>query len=272
MSHLTMTVSHVGFCYPDGHQALDEVDFTVRPGESVAVIGANGAGKSTLLLLLTGFLFASQGEVRLGNARISKAYLPELRRHVGLVFQNPDDQLFMPTVFDDVAFGPLNMRLSAEDVRTVTMQALETVGAAHLVDRPPWQLSGGQKRAVAIAGVLAMHPDVLILDEPSDALDPGARRRLIHLLQTFEHTKIIATHDLDLVLDVCTRVIVLHEGRILADAHPLEVFADAALLARASLEKPLSLQPRGCYAYDLPATPSAVDGPPGVARPSLGPD
>ena len=272
MSHMTVTVSRVGFCYPDGHQALDGVDFTIRPGESVAVIGANGAGKSTLLLLLTGFLFASQGEVRLGSARISKTYLPELRRHVGLVFQNPDDQLFMPTVFDDVAFGPLNMRLSAEDVRTVTMQALETVGAAHLVDRPPWQLSGGQKRAVAIAGVLAMHPDVLILDEPSDALDPGARRRLIHLLQTFEHTKIIATHDLDLVLDVCTRVIVLHEGRILADAHPLEVFADAALLARASLEKPLSLQPRGCYAYDLPATLSAVDGPPGVARPSLGPD
>jgi len=201
---------------------------------------------SRLLLLLTGLLLAQEGEIRFGAAQVNKKFIPELRRHVGIVFENPDNQLFMPTVFEDLPCGPLNMCMSPEDLRAVTLRALKTVGASHLADRPPWQLSSGGTRAVAIAGVPAMHPDILILDEPSNALDPGARRRLIRLLQTIEHTKIIATHDLDLVLDGCSRVIVLNQGRILADAPPLQIFSDETLLATASLEKPLSLQRRDC--------------------------
>lgn len=214
----------------------------------VATTGVTRIAKalSRLLLLLTGLLLAQEGEIRFGAAQVNKKFIPELRRHVGIVFENPDNQLFMPTVFEDLPCGPLNMCMSPEDVRAVTLRALKTVGASHLDDRPPWQLSSGETRAVAIAGVPAMHPDILILDEPSNALDPGARRRLIRLLQTIEHTKIIATHDLDLVLDGCSRVIVLNQGRILADAPPLQIFSDETLLATASLEKPLSLQRRDC--------------------------
>lgn len=160
------------------------------------------------------------------------------------MFQDADDQLFMPTVEEDVAFGPLNMGLPADEVRARVQRALQTVGAAHLAGRAPYRLSGGEKRAVAIAGVLAMSPDVLVLDEPSAGLDPAARRRLIVLLRSFDHTKVIATHDLDLVLEVCTRVLVLHEGRVLGDGAPAEIFGDAELLRRCHLEPPLSWQGR----------------------------
>ncbi|MCL6263189.1 ABC transporter ATP-binding protein [Craterilacuibacter sp. RT1T] len=255
MSHHLLIARDLAFAYPDQRPALDGVSFALHHGEAVAIVGANGAGKSTLLMLLTGCLSASRGEVLLGHIRLDKRSLAAFRRSIGFVFQNPDDQLFMPTVFDDVAFGPLNLGVAPADVPEVVSQALAAVGAEALAARAPWQLSGGQKRAVAIAGVLAMQPDILLMDEPSDALDPASRRRLISLLQGFEHSKLIATHDLDLVLDVCTRVIVLGEGRILADAHPLEVFADDALLARASLERPLSMQTRG----SAPARPAAAN-------------
>jgi cobalt/nickel transport system ATP-binding protein len=161
-----------------------------------------------------------------------------------MVFQNPDDQLFMPTVYDDVAFGPLNLGLPPEETEARVLSALQTVGAIHLKDRPPYKLSGGQKRSVAIATVLAMSPDILVLDEPTTALDPLARRQLIGLLHSFQHTKIIATHDLDMVLDLCQRTIVLKNGAILADGPTLQIFNDAELLAKAHLEKPLRLQ--GC--------------------------
>ncbi len=224
--------------YPDGTPALRGVDLRIAQGEAVAVVGANGAGKSTLLLHLNGLLLASAGEVRIGGLAVTRASLAEVRRRVGFVFQDADDQLFMPTVQDDVAFGPMNQGLTAPQVRARVDAALEAVGASHLAGRAPYRLSGGEKRAVAIAGVLAMVPSILVLDEPSAGLDPAGRRRLIGLLRSFDHTRVIATHDLDLVLEVCQRVLVLHHGRVAADGSPCEVFADEALLQRCHLEPP----------------------------------
>jgi cobalt/nickel transport system ATP-binding protein len=161
-----------------------------------------------------------------------------------MLFQDPDDQLFMPTVFDDVAFGPLNQGLTESEVEARVVAALATVGVPHLIKRPPYKLSGGEKRSVAIATILSMSPDILAMDEPSSSLDPVSRRRLIELLKTFSHTKIIATHDLDMALDLCERTIVLHQGRITADGRTVDIFSDDDLLERSGLEKPLRMQ--GC--------------------------
>jgi len=240
MSHHLVAARDLCFAYPDGQSALESVSFTIHHGESVAVIGGNGAGKSTLLLHLNGVLTPNRGEVRIGDFPITRENLAEVRRTVGMIFQDPDDQLFMPTVFDDVAFGLSHQGLVADDVEARVMQALETVGAAHLKSRPPYRLSGGEKRAVTIAGVLVMQPSILVMDEPSSALDPAARRRLIRLLAGFDHTKIIATHDLDLVLDLCSRVLVMNRGHIEADGLPGEVFTDTGLLERCNLEAPPS--------------------------------
>lgn len=239
MSHHLVEARDLAYAYPDGHPALDGVNFTIHHGESVAIIGGNGAGKSTLLLHLNGVLTPSRGEVRIGDFPITRENLAEVRRTVGMIFQDADDQLFMPTVFDDVAFGLAHQGLAPADIEARVMQALETVGAAHLRSRPPYRLSGGEKRAVAIAGVLVMQPSILVMDEPSSGLDPAARRRLINLLAGFAHTRIIATHDLDMVLDLCSRVLVMHQGRIAADGPPADLFADAELLRRCNLEPPL---------------------------------
>ncbi len=244
MSHHIVEVRDLAYTYPDGTRALEGVSFRITHGESVAIVGANGAGKSTLLLHLNGVLFPQEGAVRIGDIPLTRGTLPEIRRTVGTVFQDPDDQLFMPTVHDDVAFGPLNLGLPADEVDARVTRALERVGALALRDRPPHRLSGGEKRSVAIATVLSMAPDILVMDEPSSNLDPRARRRLIGLLLSFQHTKIIATHDLDMVLEVCERTIVVHGGRVMADGATREVFADDALLEASSLERPLSLQ--GC--------------------------
>jgi cobalt/nickel transport system ATP-binding protein len=219
------------------------VGFRVHAGESVAVVGANGAGKSTLLLALNGLVTPSAGEARIGEVPVTPATRAQIHRTVGYVFQDADDQLFMATVREDVAFGPLNLGLAAAEVEARVQAALETVGAAHLAGRAPYRLSGGEKRAVAIAGVLAMQPSVLLLDEPSAGLDPASRRRLITLLNSFSHTKLVATHDLDLVLDTCSRVLVMRDGRIEADGTAAAVFSDAALLARCHLEPPLGWRP-----------------------------
>jgi cobalt/nickel transport system ATP-binding protein len=242
MSHHIIEVLGLKYTYPDSTQALRGVNFTLTHGESVALVGANGAGKSTLLLHLNGFLAPVEGVVSIGHVPITPKTLEAVRRTVGMVFQDPDDQLFMPTVDEDVAFGPLNLGLPPEEVEKRVVDALERVGALALRDRPPHRLSGGEKRAVAIASVLAMKPDVLVMDEPSSNLDPRARRRLITLLASFQHTKIIATHDLDLVLDLCERTIVLHGGEVLADGPTKDIFADEELLERSGLEKPLRMQ------------------------------
>jgi len=244
MSHHLVEVKDLHYRYPDGTSALRGVSFRITHGEAVAIIGANGAGKSTLLLQLNGCLLPQAGTVRIGDLPSNRKTLPHVRRTVGMVFQDPDDQLFMPLVYDDVAFGPLNLGLPAEEVEERVESALATVGASHLKDRPPYRLSGGEKRAVAIASVLSMSPSILVMDEPTAALDPKTRRHLIQLLKTFNHTLIIATHDLDLVLDLCSRAIVFKEGLIVADGPTLEILQNQELLDSSSLEKPLRLQ--GC--------------------------
>jgi len=244
MSHHSIDVVDLGFAYPDGTSALEGVSFHIGHGESIALVGANGAGKSTLLMHLTGFLMPAVGSVRIGDVPVTKSTVADIRKTVGIVFQDPDDQLFMPSVYEDVAFGPMNLGLPAEEVETRVADSLARVGATALRDRPPYRLSGGEKRAVAIATVLAMCPSLLIMDEPSSNLDPRARRRLIELLATFEHTKIIATHDLDMAMELCERTIVMSGGTVTADGATNEIFRDEALLDASGLERPLSL--RGC--------------------------
>ena len=242
MSHHIVEAKDLEFSYPDSTHALLGISFKIRHGESVAIVGANGAGKSTLLLHLNGYLTPTVGQVRIGDFPLTRETLQEVRRTVGMVFQDPDDQLFMSTVYDDVAFGPLNLGLPIDEVDMRVQKALETVGVAHLKDRPPYRLSSGQKRRVAIATVLSMSPDILVMDEPTAGLDPQARRQLINLLHTFKHSKIIATHDLDMVMDLCERTIILHDGKIKADGPTSEIFQNEQLLAESHLEKPFRLQ------------------------------
>lgn len=242
MSHHIVEVRDLWFAYPDGTQALRGVTFRVPHGEAVALVGANGAGKSTLLLHLNGCLPATRGQIRIGEVLLTCQTAPLVRRAVGLVFQDPDDQLFMPTVAEDVAFGPLNAGLPPDEVESLVGRALERVGMAHVRERPPYRLSAGEKRAVAIATVLALSPDVLVMDEPSSNLDPRARRRLIGLLQSFEHTRIIATHDLELVVEVCARVILLDGGEVVADGPARELLNDEALMLAHGLERPHALR------------------------------
>jgi len=255
MSHHIVEAQDLHFTYPDGTDVLRGISFRITHGESVAIVGANGAGKSTLLLHLNGYLAATSGGLRIGDSPLLPENLKQVRRAVGLVFQDPDDQLFMPTVFDDVAFGPLNMGLPVDEVQNKVRTALETVSAWHLQDRPPYRLSGGEKRAVAIATVLSMSPDILVMDEPSSNLDPKSRRGLIQLLKGFTHTKIIATHDLDMVMDLCRRTLVIREGKIIADGPTKEIMLDEELLASSNLEKPLGLRPCPVCAGD--PTPGA---------------
>lgn len=235
MSHHLVSLAGVHYAYPDGTPALRGVDFTLRHGESVALVGGNGAGKSTVLLLLAGVVFPDRGTVRVGDWIVGPTTLPHVRRSLGMVFQDPDDQLFMPTVEDDVAFGPTNLGHGPEEVRARTEAALGRVGALHLRSRPSHRLSGGEKRAVAIATVLAMTPDILVMDEPSSNLDPASRRALIEQLQAFEHTKIVASHDLDMVREVCRRTIVLMGGAVVADGPTAEVLSRRDVLEKARL-------------------------------------
>lgn len=252
MSHHIVAVKDLHYVYADGTPAVQGITFRIEHGESVAIVGANGAGKSTLLLHLNGYLTPQRGTVQIGDVLLSKETLAQARRTVGTVFQDPDDQLFMPSVRDDVAFGPLNLCLPLDEVEARVAAALKRVGAEHLADRPPYRLSGGEKRAVAIATILSMHPEILVMDEPTTGLDPAARRRMIELLASFHHTRIIATHDLDLVLDLCTRTIVIHEGKVMADRPTLEIFHDATLLERSHLEAPLRLQNCPVCSKNLP--------------------
>ncbi|MBN1868848.1 ABC transporter ATP-binding protein [Candidatus Sumerlaeota bacterium] len=244
MSHHPVEVRDLDFVYPDGTQALDGVSFRIEHGGSVGLVGANGSGKSTLLLHLDGCLTPLRGEVRIGDVPISPKTVAAVRRSVGMVFQDPDDQLFMPTVFEDVAFGPLNMGLPADEIERRVLASLERVGASHLRDRPPYRLSAGEKREVSIATALATSPDVLVMDEPSSSLDPRGRRRLIELLTSFEHTKIVASHDLELVVETCSRVIVLDAGRIVAEGATVEVLDDEPLMLAHGLERPHILRHR----------------------------
>lgn len=242
MSHHKVELKDVSFSYADGQQALDNVSFLLGHGEAVGIVGANGAGKSTLLSVLTGIQFPQKGVVRIGDLPVNKKTLSEVRRSVGLVFQEPDDQLFMTSVYDDVAFGPRNYKLDEEEVRLRVMEALEEVGITHLKDRPPYKLSGGEKRLTAIAAVISMKPDILIMDEPTASLDPKARRKIMKILKGFNHTKIITSHDLDMIMDMCSRTIVLKKGRIAADGPTMDILKNERLMEECGLEIPLALQ------------------------------
>ena len=237
-------IENLKYTYPEGTQALKGISLKIYPGESVGIIGPNGAGKSTLLLHLNGILPEGSGQ---GDGRV--VVLGEeinrgkrsIRSDIGLVFQNPDDQLFMPWVFEDVAFGPLNMGLSRAEVRKRVKEALDAVNLVGFEERSPHHLSAGEKKAVAIATVLSMRPQILVIDEPASALDPKGRRNIIHLLNAFRMTKIIATHDLEMVLEVATRCILLDEGKVIIDRPRDEVLRDKELLEAHGLEMPLSL-------------------------------
>ncbi len=242
MSHHIIEAEELHYLYPDKTVALKGINFSITHGESVAVLGENGAGKSTLLMHLNGSLLPTSGEIRIGHLPVTKKSLATIRQNVGMVFQNPDDQLFMATVFDDVAFGPLNLGLDDKEVLARVDEALSRVGLLHLKERPPYHLSGGEKRRIAIASVLSMYPKVLAMDEPSSDLDPKSRRMLIELLNSFEHTKIIASHDLDLIAEVCERTLIIFDGKVEADGATAEIFKDKILLKRCSLEQPLSMQ------------------------------
>lgn len=242
MSHHKLEVRNLQFAYPDGQEAIKNISFTIHHGESVGVIGANGAGKSTLMMLIMGVLFPTSGEVLVGDVPLTKKTLPMIRQRLGMVFQNPDDQLFMTSVYDDVAFGPRNYMMDEREVENRVKEALEAVGIAHLKDRAPYKLSGGEKRSAAIAAVLSMQPDILIMDEPTSGLDPRARRRVIDFLKNFKHTKIITGHDLDMVFETCKRVIVIHQGEVAADGEGTEILRNSKLLENCGLEMPLSFR------------------------------
>ncbi len=242
MTGPAVEVRDLAYRYPDGTEALAGVSFTVAPGEAVGVIGANGAGKSTLLHLLNGLLPASGGEVRIGGEPLTPKSLPAIRRAVGLVFQDADDQLFTPSVEDDVAFGPRHLGLPPAEVAARVRDALSRVGLWEQRAKAPFRLSGGEKKRVAIASVLSMVPAVLVVDEPTAGLDPHARRQLLRLLAEFDHTRIFTSHDLDMVAELCPRTIVLDRGRVRADAPTATVFRDDALLRECRLERPLAMQ------------------------------
>jgi len=242
MSHHFVDFKDVFYHYPDGTRALNGISFRIVHGESVGIVGANGSGKSTLLLHMNGYLMPGSGTVTIGDVLLQRSTAADIRKRVGIVFQFPDDQLFMPTVFDDVAFGPLNLGLDEESVRERVRNALNMVNSYDLRDKPPHHLSGGQKSSVAIASVMAMEPDILVMDEPASNLDPKSRRSLITMLKTFVHTKIIASHDLDLILDVCQRCIVIRDGAVVADGASKDILSNKTLLEENNLELPLSLQ------------------------------
>ena len=227
-----------------GNVLFSRVDLQFTPGNCYGIIGANGAGKSTLLLHTDGLLLPTSGQVVVGGIAITPKTLRLVRQSVGLVFQDPDNQLFMPTVEEDVAFGPANMGLTREEIERRVAAALEAVGALHLRKSAPYHLSGGQKKSVSIATVLAMEPSILVLDEPTSNLDPRARRLIIEQLRGFGHTTLIATHDMEMVLELCDRTLVMEQGRIVADGPTTEVFSDLQLLDACGLEQPCSM--RGC--------------------------
>ncbi|MBX7235436.1 MAG: energy-coupling factor ABC transporter ATP-binding protein [Caldilineales bacterium] len=233
----TLAIDRLDFAYPDGHVALRQVSLTVHKGEKVALVGPNGAGKSTLMLHLNGILHG-QGQVRVAGLPLEKKNLPVIRALVGLVFQNPDDQLFSPTVFEDVAFGPLHMGLTEAEVRGRVATALAQVGMSEYSARLSHHLSVGEKKRIAIATVLSMQPEILVLDEPSAGLDPRARRQLITLLRELPLTMLVSTHDMLMVRELFPRTVIVDEGRIVADGPTAALFADAALLETHGLEKP----------------------------------
>jgi len=238
MTAPAIRIEGLRYAYPDGQVALDGVDLTIAPGERVALLGPNGAGKTTLMLHLNGVLTATAGAVEISGTPLTRKTIRDIRRRVGLVFQDPDDQLFMPTVAQDVAFGPANFGVTGAELASRVHAALETVSMTEHADRSPAHLSGGQRRRAALATVLACEPEILVLDEPSANLDPVARRELAETLATLSATMLIVTHDLPYAAQLCDRAIVIDRGVVVADDAISAVLSDAELLAAHRLELP----------------------------------
>jgi len=236
--HHTIKVEHLSFAYPDGHAALRDVSLTIAPCEKVALVGPNGAGKSTLMLHLNGILRSSSGTLRVCELDLQPKNLGRVRAAVGMVFQDPDDQLFSPTVFDDVAFGPLYQGLAQAEVNARVNQALAAVGMSAYRERVSHHLSVGEKKRIAIATVLSMNPEILVLDEPTAGLDPRARRGFINLLRDLDQTMLVSTHDMRLVQELFPRTVVMDGGQIVADGPTELILNDPALLEAHGLEKP----------------------------------
>ncbi len=231
----------VDFTYPDGHEVLRGANCSIKHGEKVALIGPNGAGKSTLMSLLNGVSLATNGGVRISGQAVEKENLKEIRRKVGVVFQDPDDQLFCPTVFDDVAFGPLNLGLPRDEIEARVTESLETVGLSGFEERSSFHLSFGERKRLALATVLSYQPDILVFDEPSTNMDPLNRRKLIEWLRNSDKTILLCTHDLDIALDVCDRCVMLSDGHFVADGAASEILYNRELLEQYHLELPLAL-------------------------------
>lgn len=241
MTISSLHVEGLAFAYPDGNQALYGVNLSIERGERVALLGPNGAGKTTLVMHLNGIHAAQRGIVKVAGKLIDtadKESLKEIRAQVGIVFQDPDDQLFMPTVREDVAFGPYNMGYRGDELQEIVINALEQVGMKEYADRAPHHLSFGQRRRVAVAGVLAMKPEILVLDEPSSNLDPASRRELASILKSLDVTVLMVTHDLPYALELCPRSVVLSGGVIVEDAPTRQLLADSTLLNKYRLELP----------------------------------
>ena len=244
MSHIHINIENLTFAYQKQHPILKGISLNAGENESIGIIGANGVGKSTFLKILVGLNLDFEGSIRVEEIPLEKKMLAKIREKIGYVFQDSDSQLFMTTVYEDVAFAPRNYGLSEEEVDRRVQSALEAVHIAHLKDKPIYQLSGGEKKLVSIATILSMTPDIILMDEPSVALDPQNRRNLIRVLNEFNHLKIIASHDLDFIGDTCKRVILMAEGQIIADGPVEEILRNQELLEKNGLELPLSLSRR----------------------------
>ena len=236
-----LEISDLIFSYPDGRQVLNSVNLQINRGERVALLGPNGAGKTTLVMHLNGILLSDQGIVKVAGIKVDKENLFEVRKRVGLVFQDPDDQLFMTTVRDDVAFGPSNIGIQGEELNEVVDYALDQVKMKEFADRPPHHLSFGQRRRVAVATVLAMKPDILVLDEPSSNLDPASRRELAEILLNLDVTIFMVTHDLPYALEICPRAAILNNGKIVADGNTRDLLGDEELMESNRLELPFGM-------------------------------
>lgn len=241
MSNKIIEVDHIDYKYPDGYRAIKDISFYVGEGEKLGIIGANGAGKSTMLKLLTGILNAENGKITVNDILLNKKNLKEIRKKVGFVFQESDNQLFMNTVYDDIAFGLRSSKKDEEDIKLKIDTILEEFQIERLRNKQIYKLSGGEKKVVAIAGIIVMNPEIILMDEVTASLDPKSRRTVINLITDLKETIVITSHDLDMILDVCDRVLVFNNGEIIQEGDPYSILSDKKIMEESNLELPLSL-------------------------------
>ncbi|MBU5315708.1 energy-coupling factor ABC transporter ATP-binding protein [Clostridium bornimense] len=242
MEKYILDIEKVTYKYPDGYKAIKDISFKVKDGEKVGLIGANGAGKSTILQLIAGLYFCNEGKIVVDNMEVNKKTLKEIRKGLGFVFQESDNQLFMNTVYEDIAFGLRSNKVSEEDININITDILNKLSIDKLKDKEIYKLSGGQKKIASIAGILVMKPKIILMDEPTSSLDPKSRRTVINIINSINKTFIIATHDLDMILDCCEKVIILQDGKVIAEGKSQELLRDKEILEKANLELPLSFQ------------------------------